>query len=64
VSSDDEWLWIEFIVFVSVKVSVLGGDVFWWVIFRGFVRWSWCAVYMRHHLYLVCPYLTSCKDDV
>ena len=63
-SCDDGWLLTMFLVFVSVKVSVLGGDVFWWVIFRGFVRWSWCAVYMRHHLYLVCPYLTSCKDDV
>jgi len=28
VSSDDGWLWIVFIVFVSVKVSVSGGDVF------------------------------------
>jgi len=24
-----------FTVFVSVKVSVLGDDVFWWIIFRG-----------------------------
>jgi hypothetical protein len=26
---------VVFTVFVSVKVSVLGGDVFGWVIFRG-----------------------------
>jgi len=37
VSSDSGWLWTVFIVFVSVKVSVLGGDVFWWVIFKGFI---------------------------
>jgi hypothetical protein len=30
VSSDDEWLWIMCLQsLVSVKVSVLGGDVFW-----------------------------------
>nr|ABE88121.1 hypothetical protein MtrDRAFT_AC147431g6v2 [Medicago truncatula] len=37
VSSGDEWLWILCLpCFVSVKVSVLGGDVFWWFYLQGF----------------------------
>ena len=36
---------VVFTVFVSVKVSLLGGDVFWWVIFRV------CMVFMVYRLY-------------
>jgi len=46
-SSDDEWLWILCLqCFVSIKVSVLGGDVFWWVYLQGL-----CLVVMVFRLY-------------
>jgi hypothetical protein len=47
VSSDGGWLWMLCLqCFVYVKVSVLGGDVFWWVYLQGL-----CLVVMVYRLY-------------
>jgi len=51
-------------VFVSVKVSVIGGDVFWWVIFRGLFGGYGVPSICGTICTLSHPYLASCGDDV
>jgi len=49
---------------VVVKVSVLGGDVFWWVIFGGLYGGYGVPSICDIICILFRPYLASCGDDV
>jgi hypothetical protein len=52
-----------FTEFVSVKVSVLGGDVFWWVYLQGALFGGYGVPSIHGTICILFrPYLASCED--